>query len=64
MIDINITNYYFKAEEVLSSCTNSCQVKNSLNYFKLYRKLTGDYCGYEILVRKYHKVLNEINSDD
>ena len=55
MTDINITNYYFRAEEVLLSCTNGTQLKNSLNYIKLYYKLSGDYCGYEILLRKYDK---------
>ncbi|MDB4452751.1 hypothetical protein N9145_01075 [bacterium] len=60
MTDINITNYYFRAEEVLLSCTNSTQLKNSLNYIKLYYKLSGDYCGYEILLRKYDKRINEL----
>ena len=64
MTDINITNYYFRAEEVLLSCTNTTQLKNSLNYIKLYYKLTGDYCGYAILVRKYHKLLNELDTND
>lgn len=38
MSDINITDYYFKAEHVLLSCTNLSnlsQVKNALNYIKL-----------------------------
>ena len=61
MTDINITNYYFRAEEVLLSCTNSTQLKNSLNYIKLYYKLSGDYCGYEILLRKYDKRINELD---
>ena len=60
MTDINITNYYFRAEEVLLSCTNITQLKNSLNYIKLYYKLSGDYCGYEILLRKYDKRINEL----
>jgi hypothetical protein len=60
MTDINITNYYFRAEEVLLSCTNTTQLKNSLNYIKLYYKLSGDYCGYEILLRKYDKRINEL----
>lgn len=60
MTDINITNYYFRAEEVLLSCTNNTQLKNSLNYIKLYYKLSGDYCGYEILLRKYDKRINEL----
>ena len=60
MTDINITNYYFRAEEVLLSCTNSTQLKNSLNYIKLYYKLSGDYCGYGILLRKYDKRINEL----
>ena len=60
MTDINITNHYFRAEEVLLSCTNSTQLKNSLNYIKLYYKLSGDYCGYEILLRKYDKRINEL----
>jgi hypothetical protein len=64
MTDINISNYYFKAENVLFSCTNLSQVKNSLNYIKLYYRLTGDYCGYTILVRKYHKLLNELTTND
>ena len=59
MTDINITNYYFRAEEVLLSCTNGIQLKNSLNYIKLYYKLSGDYCGYQILLRKYDKLINE-----
>lgn len=62
MTDINITNYYFRAEEVLLSCTNSTQLKNSLNYIKLYYKLSGDYCGYEILLRKYDKRINELTN--
>ena len=61
MTDINITNYYFRAEEVLLSCTNTTQLKNSLNYIKLYYKLSGDYCGYEILLRKYDKRINELD---
>ena len=60
MTDINITNYYFRAEEVLLSCTNTTQLKNSLNYIKLYYKLSGDYCGYRILLRKYVKRINEL----
>ena len=60
MTDINITNYYFRAEEVLLSCTNGTQLKNSLNYIKLYYKLSGDYCGYQILLRKYDKRINEL----
>jgi hypothetical protein len=60
MTDINITNYYFRAEEVLLSCTNTTQLRNSLNYIKLYYKLSGDYCGYEILLRKYDKRINEL----
>jgi len=60
MTDINITNYYFRAEEVLLSCTNTTQLKNSLNYIKLYYKLSGDYCGYQILLRKYDKRINEL----
>jgi len=60
MTDINITNYYFRAEEILLSCTNIIQLKNSLNYIKLYYKLSGDYCGYEILLRKYDKRINEL----
>jgi hypothetical protein len=60
MTDINITNYYFRAEEVLLSCTNSTQLKNSLNYIKLYYKLSGDYCGYQVLLRKYDKRISEL----
>lgn len=61
MSDINITDYYFKAEHVLLSCTNLPQVKNALNYIKLYHSLTGDYCGYEALLRKYNKQIDELD---
>ena len=64
MTDINISDYYFKAENVLFSCINPTQGKNLLNYIKLYYMLTVDYCGYAILVRKYHKLLNELDTND
>jgi|TARA_R110002153_G_scaffold244099_1_gene399536 hypothetical protein len=64
MTDINITKHYFRAEDVLLSCTTPPQVKNSLNYIKLYYKLSGDYCGYEILLRKYHKLTLELKTHE
>jgi len=64
MKDINITNYYFRAESVLMSCNDILQLNNSLNYIKLYYKLSGDYCGYEILLRKYNKLYYELSLDD
>ena len=64
MKDINITNYYFRAESVLMSCNDILQLNNSLNYIKLYYKLSGDYCGYEILLRKYNKLYYKLSLDD
>jgi hypothetical protein len=64
MENINTSTYYFKAENVLTSCENLEQLRNGLNYVELYHKKTKDRSGYEVLVRKYHKLLQEMSLDE
>jgi len=64
MKDINTTNHYFRVESVLMSCNNIIQLSNSLNYIKLYYKLSGDYCGYDTLLRKYDKRYRELSLNE
>jgi len=64
MEDIKTIDYYFRVESVLLSCTNILQIKNALTYIKLYNKLSGDYCGYNILLRKYNKLYNEMKINE
>jgi hypothetical protein len=64
MKDINTTQHYLRVESVLMSCKNILQLESSLNYIKLYYKLSGDYCGYEILRRKYNKQIIKFSLND
>jgi hypothetical protein len=64
MENINITDNYFRAEKVLDSCTNLDQLKNALNYAELYYKYTNDRSGYDVLIRKYHKLYKELILDE
>lgn len=60
MKNINTINYYFKANKVINSCKNIYQLQNALRYAELYYKKTNDISGYEILVRKYYKLTEEL----
>jgi len=64
MENINTTDYYFKAEKVLNSCENIEQLRGALSYAELYYKKTNDRSGYEVLVRKYHKLTQELSLDE
>ena len=55
---------YFRAERVINSCTNLEQLSIALNYVELYYKTTNDRLGYEILIRKYNKLTEELSLDD
>lgn len=59
MENINISEQYFKTEMVLESCKNLNQLRTALNYVELYYKSTEDKSGYEVLIRKYHKLCKE-----
>ena len=64
MENINMSNNYFRAEKVMDSCTNLEQLRNALNYTELYYKNTNDRSGYEVLIRKYHKLTQELSLDE
>ena len=64
MDDIKVTDNYLKVEKVLLSCDNILQMNNVLTYIKLYYRLSGDYCGYDILLRKYGKLYDEMNINE
>lgn len=64
MQNINTTDYYFKAEKVLTSCENVEQLRGALSYAELYYKKTNDLSGYEVLVRKYHKLTKELSLNE
>lgn len=61
---INTIQYYLKAEKVLYSCTNIQQLKNSFNYIKLYYERTEDFSGYNVLLRKYHKLSEDMELNE
>lgn len=56
---INTIELYFKAEKVLLSCKNTLHLKSALNYINLYHKLTEDFSGYNVLLRKHNKLYEE-----
>jgi len=58
---INTIEFYLKAEKVLYSCENITQLKNALNYIELYHDRTEDFSGYNVLLRKYNKLTEEMN---
>lgn len=64
MENINTTELYFRAENVLNSCDNINQLRAALKYAELYHKHTKDKSGYEVLVRKYHKLVEEFRLDE
>jgi hypothetical protein len=64
MENINTTDYYFKAEKVIMTCETTEQLRASLKYAELYYNLTKDKSGYEVLVRKFHKLYSELKLDE
>lgn len=64
MENINTIELYFKAENVLDSCDNLNQLRAALKYAELYYGFTKDKSGYEVLVRKYHKLVEEFRLDE
>jgi len=54
---------YFRVERVINSCTNLEQLSIALNYVELYYKNTNDRLGYEVLIRKYNKLTEELSLD-
>lgn len=64
MENINTTDYYFKAEKVIMTCETTEQLRASLKYAELYYNLTKDKSGYEVLVRKFHKLYSELKIDE
>lgn len=61
---INTISYYFKAEKVLESCENVNQLRNGLRYVENYHKVTEDFMGYNVLLRKFHKLYEEMKLDE
>ena len=64
MENINTTDYYFKAEKVIMTCETTEQLQASLKYTELYYNLTKDKSGYEVLIRKFHKLYGELKLDE
>lgn len=64
MKNINTSEYYFKAEQVIDSCKNEEQLRIALRYVELYNTLTKDKSGYEVLIRKFYKRHNQLTLNE
>jgi hypothetical protein len=52
---------YFRTENILQSSFNEGQLETALNYIECYFKTTNDQSGYDVLLRKYIRKLQELN---
>jgi hypothetical protein len=52
---------YFRAENILQSSFNEGQLETALNYVECYFKTTNDRSGYDVLLRKYIRKLQQLN---